>query len=240
MEGKHLILKGNFRSKKAEKSYKRLVARLDPWSPITEQYRAIRANILLSSKDNNIRTLLITSSGKGEGKTTTASNLAVVIAQQGKKVLLIDTDMRKPSLHHYFRKKNISGLSTILTKRDTLENVVHTDEIKNLFILTSGPISPNPSDLLASKEMEELMEVALKTYDLIIFDSPPLLVVSDAHVIANKCDGSLIVVADGKTDKDEFLKTKDLLEVINANILGVVFNNKKQKKRKNNDYYYRT
>jgi capsular exopolysaccharide synthesis family protein len=206
-----------------------------PKSPISEQYRTIRTNIQFSSVDSEIKTIIITSAGPGEGKSTTAANLAVVFAQQGKKVLLVDSDLRKPTVHHTFRMNNLFGFTTVLTKQKTLENTVLETEEKDLFILTSGPVPPNPAELLSSKSMEQFIEEAKGMFDYIIFDTPPLLAVADPQIIASQCDGSILVVFSERTVIDQAIKGKELLENAHSKLLGVVLNHKEIQK---NDYYY--
>lgn len=214
---------------------RKLIASLDPKSPISEQYRTIRTNIQYSSIDNEIHTIMVTSSGPGEGKSTSAANLAVVFAQLGRKVLLVDADLRKPTAHRTFGVNNLFGFTTVLTKQATLEKTVIETEEKNLFILTSGPVPPNPAELLSSKSMEQFIEAAQKLFDYIIFDTPPLLAVADPQIIANKVDGSIFVVSSGKTEIDLAKKSKELLENAQSKMLGVILNNKEMK---SNDYYY--
>lgn len=220
-------------------SKRKLVAKFDPKSPISEQYRTIRTNILYSSVDEEIRSIMVTSSGPGEGKSTTTANLAVVFAQQGKTVLLVDADLRKPTVHYTFKLTNTTGLTSILTNQTELLEAVNKTDESNLFVLPSGPIPPNPSELLGSKAMQHFMERALEEFDLIIFDTPPVLAVTDAQILGNLCQGSVLVVSSGKTEKDNLLKTKELLTATNGRLLGVVLNNKKIDK-KGNYYYYGT
>lgn len=220
-------------------SKRKLVAKYDPKSPISEQYRTIRTNILYSSIDEEIRSVMVTSSGPGEGKSTTTANLAVVFAQQGKTVLLVDADLRKPTVHYTFKLPNITGLTSVLTNQTTLMEAVNKTDEDNLYVLSSGPVPPNPSELLGSKAMHHFMEQALEEFDLIIFDTPPILAVTDAQILGNICQGSILVVSSGKTEKDSLLKTKELLEVSNGRVLGVVLNNKKIDK-KGSYYYYGT
>ncbi len=212
-----------------------IITHLKPKSPIAEQYRTIRTNIQFSSLDNELRTLVITSSGPGEGKSTTAANLAVVLAQQGKKILLIDADLRKPTAHYTFGKKNTMGLTNVLTKQNSLTSVTQETDVDNLSLLTSGPIPPNPAELLASASMDELIQEALLEYDTVVFDTPPVLAVTDAQVLANKADGAILVVSSGKTEKEGALKAKELLVSAKAKLLGVVLNRKEQKQ---SEYYY--
>jgi capsular exopolysaccharide synthesis family protein len=214
---------------------KKLIANLDPKSPISEQYRTIRTNIQYSSVDKEIKTLMVTSSGPAEGKSTTVANLAVVFAQLGKKVLLVDADLRKPTVHRTFGVNNLFGFTTVLTKQATLgSTVLETDE-KDLYILTSGPVPPNPAELLSSKSMEQFIEEAKEQFDYVLFDTPPLLAVADPQILANKVDASIYVVFSGKTDIDQAKKAKELLENAQSKLVGVVLNHKEVK---NNEYYY--
>jgi capsular exopolysaccharide synthesis family protein len=229
-----MAFKRNKKLKTTDPSRK-LIANLDPKSPISEQYRTIRTNVQFSSIDKELRTLMITSSGPGEGKSTTAANLGVVFAQLGKKVLLVDADLRKPTVHRSFGVNNLHGFTTVLTKQATLASTVLDTEEKDLFILTSGPVPPNPAELLSSKSMEQFIEEAKEQFDYVIFDTPPLLAVADPQILANKVDGSIFVVYSGKTDIDQAKKAKDLLQNAQSKLIGVVLNHKEVK---NNEYYY--
>lgn len=212
-----------------------LITNKDPKSYISEQYRTIRTNIEFSSVDKELKTIVVTSSGPEEGKSTTVANLAVVFAQQGKKVLLIDSDLRKPTVHDTFQVINSKGLTNILSRQSTLEEVVKVSAEENLSILTSGPIPPNPAELLSSKAMEELVNEVKETYDMVFFDSPPLLAVTDGQILASKCDGTILVISSEKTEIAQAIKAKDLLNSVNSHLLGAILNHKKMKKT---DYYY--
>ncbi|MCF2132044.1 CpsD/CapB family tyrosine-protein kinase [Priestia filamentosa] len=212
-----------------------LISLTNPKSPIAEQFRTIRTNIEFSNIDADLRTIVVTSSSPAEGKSTITANLAVVFAQQGKRVLVIDSDLRKPTTHYTFQIENHIGLSNVLTKQTTLEGTVQTTNQENLWALTSGPIPPNPSELLGSRSMISLLEKAKREYDIIILDSPPVLAVTDAQILSNLTDGVVLVVSSGKTQINSAKKTKELLESAKAKILGVVLNNKKVQK---NQYYY--
>ncbi|WP_285858216.1 CpsD/CapB family tyrosine-protein kinase [Neobacillus niacini] len=214
---------------------RKLITAIAPKSPIAEQYRTIRTNIQYSSIDEEIKAIMITSSGPGEGKSTTASNLAVTFAQLGKKVLLVDADLRKPTVHHTFAVDNLFGFTTVLTKQRSLDKTIQETEEQDLYILTSGPIPPNPAELLSSKSMEQFIEEAKQEFDYIIFDTPPLLAVADPQILANKVDGSIMVVYSEKTEIDQAKKAKELLGNAQSKLLGVVLNHKEVHK---SDYYY--
>jgi capsular exopolysaccharide synthesis family protein len=211
-----------------------LIAHSHPKLPISEQYRSIRTNIQFSSVDKKIKSIIVTSPEPSDGKSTTAANLAIVLAQQGKHVLLVDTDLRKPSVHYTFNVSNMEGLTSVLTKRITLYEGITKTKIPHLDILTSGPIPPNPSELLDSKAMETMIEELKNRFDYIVFDTPPVLAVTDPQIMASKCDGIVMVVASGKTKKDRALKAKELLEKAQSQFLGVVVNGVEST---NNEYY---
>ena len=183
-----------FSKEKSKKKQPKMLARKlitvqDPKAIVSEQFKTIRTNINFSMPDKDISTLLITSSTPGEGKSTTSANIAVAFAQSGKKVLIIDSDMRKPTAHHTFAVKSEMGLSDLLTRQHTLEEVLQKTTIERLDLITSGPIPPNPAELLASKTMDHLIEVLKDKYDLVIFDAPSVLSVTDAQILSNKCEG---------------------------------------------------
>lgn len=207
---------------------------ISPKSPIAEQYRTVRTNIQFSSLDREIKTIMITSSGPGEGKSTTAANLAVTFAQLEKKVLLVDADLRKPTVHHTFRVNNLFGFTTVLTKQRSLETAIVQTEEPYLYVLTSGPIPPNPAELLSSAWMKEFIEEAKEMFDYVIFDTPPVLAVTDPQILANQCDGTVMVVFSGQTDIESAKKAKELLQTAKGKLLGVVLNNKSVQK---GDYY---
>jgi len=215
----------NLSRKLKDKNVQRsLVAHINPKSYVTEQYRLIRTNILFASVDKEIKSIAVTSSLPSEGKSTTAANLAIVMAQQNKSVLLVDADLRKPVINYTFNVSNIEGLTSVLTKQKKLEQVILKTSISNLNILTSGPIPPNPSELLNSDAMKKVINEMKNKFDYIIFDTPPALSVSDASILANECDGSVMVILSGKTKKEQALKTKTLIEKSNSHLLGVVLN----------------
>lgn len=216
---------------------RRLIAKLNPRSPISEQYRTIRTNLQFSSIDNELNTILVTSSGPEEGKSITVANLAVVYAQQGKRVLLIDADLRKPTVHYTFRLNNIRGLSNILVGETKLGDTVVRSDVEHLDILTCGPIPPNPSELLGSRRMEIMIEHAKGIYDVILFDTPPILAVTDAQILASFVDGTLLVIRSDQTEYEAAIKAKEALLQSKAKLLGTVLNDR-AKKAANTYYYY--
>ena len=168
---------------------------------------------------------MVASAESGEGKTTTISNLAVTYAQEGKKVLLIDADLRNPSLHQVFSVPNHIGLSSVLSNQYSVEDVLRESYIDNLQLFTSGRIPPNPSEMIGSNRMKRLIEKLEDQYDVIMFDTPPVLAVTDALIVSSLCDGVLLVVNSGKVKKELVKKTKAALEHVNARILGAILNN---------------
>lgn len=223
------------KSKNKGKKTVNLITHSDSKSPISEQYRSLRTNIQFAQIDKEIKSMVVTSPEPSDGKSTTAANLAVVLSQQEKKVLLVDADLRKPSIHYAFNISNINGLTNVLSKAVTLEDAITKTHVPNLEILTSGPIPPNPSELLNSNYMELIIKKLNDSYDYIVFDTPPILAVTDPQIIANKCDGVILVVASGKTTKEKAVKAKDLLEKSKSPLLGVVVNGVESEK---DSYYY--
>lgn len=214
-----------------------LVSLIDPTSPVAEQYRTIRTNIqFASSADQRVKTLVVTSSSPSEGKSTTSANLAVVFAKARQKVLLVDADMRKPSIHKTFQLSNQSGLSTVLSTGSKIEDSIQETTVENLEILTSGPKAPNPSELLGSEKMNQIMQEVRDLYDIVIFDMPPVVTVTDAQLMASKADGTLLVARESWTRKDALNQAKELLTMVQARVLGVVYNGAEQSRDKS--YYY--
>lgn len=213
-----------------------LITHLNPKSPVAEAYRSLRTNIQFSSADKVIRTIMVTSAGPGEGKSTTAGNLATTYAQAEQKVLLIDADLRKPTVQHTFMISNRYGLTNVLTNQCKVQEVISETFVPNLYVLPSGAHCPNPAELLASERMRNLIAELKEHFDTIIIDTPPSLAVADAQIVATICDGVVLVVDSGKVKISQSQKVKEKLEHVNAKVLGVVMNN--IKRNKNEDYYY--
>lgn len=214
---------------------RQLITITSPRSPISEQYRTLRTNIEFSSVDQEYKTIMVTSTSPAEGKSTTIANMAIVFAQQGKSVLLVDTDLRKPTVHYTFHLKNIKGLTNVLTKKATLEDSIQRTRVENLTVLTCGPIPPNPAELLGSMAMNSFILDVKEKYDLVLFDTPPVLAVTDAQLMANQCDGSILVVSSGSTEIEAAKRSKELLANAKGKLIGAVLN---KKKIKDSQYYY--
>ncbi|MGF9714802.1 MULTISPECIES: CpsD/CapB family tyrosine-protein kinase [Paenibacillus] len=215
-----------------------IITDVNPKSYISEAYRTLRTNIQFSTIDNHIRSIIVTSPEPSEGKSTTITNLAVAFAQEGKKVVLVDADLRKPTLHHFFMKSNRIGLSNLLAGQFTLQQAISDTHIDNLSLICSGPVPPNPAEMLNSKRLEQQLEELKEMFDIILFDAPPTLAVTDAQVLSTKCDGVVFVLNSGKVKRDTARKAIDRLNHVNAKILGVVLNNKDRNKNESPYYYY--
>jgi capsular exopolysaccharide synthesis family protein len=203
-----------------------LITVADPRSPVSEAYRTLRTNLDFSSLDKPIKTMLITSAGPEEGKSTVLANLAVTTTQAGRKVILVDCDLRRPTLHHIFNLKNDVGLTTMVVDDAAMESPPLQDTgVEGLQLVSSGPLPPNPSELLGSRRMEEIIAALLERADVALFDAPPVVAVTDAAVLATKVDGVLLVINAGGTKRDYARAAKARLEKVNANLLGAVLNN---------------
>jgi len=212
-----------------------LITSLNPKSPISEAYRTLRTNIEFSAIDEQLKIIAVTSAGPGEGKSTTAANLAVAFAQEGKKVLIIDADLRKPTMHHIFACSNRYGLSNVIAGQSSVREVIADTMVDHLDLLTSGPIPPNPSEILSSKRMGTVLGELRLIYDLIIVDTPPTLAVTDAQIVASRSDGVILVFDAGKVKREAAMKAKANLEHVKARVLGAVLNNVD---RNSGDAYY--
>lgn len=206
-----------------------------PKSIDAEAYRSLRSNIEYSSFDDEYRAIVVTNSVPGEGKSTTSGNLALSLAQSGNKVLLVDCDMRKPSIHKKFKISNMSGTAELLLRKESFEDVANCYN-ENLTIITAGKIPPNPSEMLSSRAMTAFIKEMKKEFKYIILDTPPLQAVTDAQVLSTKADGVLLVVRAGSTKKEMVLNSVDLIKKVHGKTIGTVLNGVENKK--NNYYYY--
>jgi capsular exopolysaccharide synthesis family protein len=210
-----------------------------PLSTITEAYRQIRTSIIFASpEDRPLKTLLITSSIPKEGKTLIAVNLATVFSQTNEKVVIIDADMRKPRLYKTFKIENRKGLSSFLAGTSPLEETIRSTFIPNLSIITSGPLPPNPAELLTSKKLFNLLEELKSKFNRIILDSPPVLAVADTAILANITDGTILVIRAGFTNYKNILSAKQKLLDSKAKIIGTILNRVEIKKKEYYYYYY--
>ena len=203
-----------------------LITLTDPRSPVAEAFRTLRTNLDFSSLDHPVKTLIVTSAGPGEGKSTTLANLAITTAQAEKRVCLVDCDLRRPMLHKLFGLSNDVGLTTMVRDEGLRDAPpLQETQVPGLWLLTSGPLPPNPSELLGSRRMEEIIATLKQQADIVLFDAPPITVVTDAAVLASKVDGVLLVFSAGRTKRDHARKAKALLEKVNARLIGVALNN---------------
>ena len=206
-----------------------------PKSIDAEAYRSLRSNIEYSSFDDEYRVIVVTSSVPEEGKSTTSGNLAIALAQSGNSVLLVDCDMRKPSIHKKFKISNAAGTAELLLRKKSFEEVANKHN-ENLTIITAGKIPPNPSEMLASRAMTAFIEEMKKEFKYIILDTPPLQAVTDAQVLSTKADGVLLIVRAGSTKREMVFNSVDLIKKVQGKVIGTVLNGVENKK--NNYYYY--
>lgn len=224
------------KGKKTKSRHPGLVVSGRPKSIIAEQFRTIRTNIQFSMVDETLKSIVVTSADVASGKSMIAANLATTFATDEKRVLLVDADLRQPTVHQTFRLKNTDGLTTLLMqKKVELSDTIYKTHKNGLYLITSGPIPPNPADLLSSNRMAHLIKEMEEMFDLIIFDMPPVLPVTDAQVMGSKVDGAIFVIPDGRVKKEEALKAKELLEIADVNIIGAIMN---QVEASKDSYYY--
>jgi succinoglycan biosynthesis transport protein ExoP len=213
-----------------------LVTQVRPQSQMAESYRALRTSLLLSNLGSPPKVIMVTSALPQEGKSTTSTNTAIVLAQKGVRVLLIDADLRRPSIHKILGMGPRSGLSNVLTGSATLEKAItQTSILPNLFILPAGTPPPNPAELLASSNMRDMLTELRDQFDHIIVDTPPSLSVTDAVVLSQRADAVVLVIRSGQTTKQSLRRARDLLAQVSAKVVGVLLN---AVDLSSPDYYY--
>jgi len=214
----------------------RLITETDPKSPASEAYRALRTNIQFAGLDQPCRSIVVTSASAGEGKTTSVANFGVVAAQGGSRVCLIDSDLRRPTLHRLFGMDNARGLTTALVDGLSFADVAQPTRVPGLALLPSGPLPPNPAELVGSNRMRErLEEAAGSAFDLVLCDSPPVIAVSDGLALAAQCDGVILTIRVGLVAHDVIRRAVDQIEAVKGKILGVVLNSVDLRR---DGYYY--
>ena len=201
-----------------------LITLSDPRSPMAEAYRTLRTNLMFSSLDHPLHTLLVTSPAQEAGQSLALANLAVTLAQAGRKTIVVDCDLRRPRLHEIFEVPGEPGLTSMIlgeTKKPPLRAV----GVDGLWLLPAGPLPPNPADLLGSKRMEEVITALKAKAEIILFGAPPVVAVTDAALLASKLDGAMLVLNAGHTRRDHAQRARELLEKINVRIVGAVLTN---------------
>ena len=229
---------GKADSAESRKTVARLISHFAPKSPISEAYRTFRTNIQYTKTDATLKTLLVTSPGPGEGKSTTIANLAITLSQSGNRVLLVDADLRRPVLHSIFGTDRSRGLTNVLVGKMEIDDVVQKTEIENLFLMPCGTLPPNPSELLGSSSMEKVIEALKDRFDVILFDSPPIIAVTDAAVLGSKVDGLVVVVKSGQTFRDATQRAKALINNVKIPVLGALLNGVRIESMYGSYYYY--
>ena len=209
-----------------------LVAYAEPKSAAAEAYRTLRTNITFASPDKPVHVIMATSTSPDDGKSTTIANLAITFAASGASTVLVDGDLRRPHLHTIFGLPNEQGLTTVVVDMARAAAggaapaiPLQNTQVANLQVLTSGPVPPNPAEILSSQRMTELLEMLRGKADYVLIDTPPIIAVTDAAVLASRVDGVLLVVNAGKTKRELAIKARDMLKQVNANVIGVVLNN---------------
>jgi protein-tyrosine kinase len=216
-----------------------LIAHLDPKSPAAEAYRSLRTSLAFTGVDGGLKVMVVTSPGPGDGKTTTACNLAISLAQSGKRVLLMDADLRKPSIAHNFNLANTVGLTHLLTGEENMDSTLRQPTgMENLFVLTNGRIPPNPAELLGSRKMLVLIATLKERFDMVVIDAPPAAHLTDATILGSISDGALLVISAGESHIESTRLAKKKLETAQVHILGTVFTKMPVKGHGSYYYYY--
>ncbi len=233
------MFKNLFTSRQSLKTRKdELIVKNYPKSPVSEAYRNMRTNLSFISPDKPLKTIVVTSTAVAEGKSLTLVNLALSMAQNGSKVIIIDADLRKPMQHKFFEMTNFNGLSSVLTGEIEFAECLRETNTENISLISTGVIPPNPAELLNSQRMEEVLAEASEKADIVLVDTPPVVAVTDAAILANKVDGTMLVIASQETDQRMMLRAQITLERAHANIIGVVLNKYPAHNNSNYNYYY--
>ena len=201
-----------------------LVTLTDPRSPASEAYRTLRTNLSFYSLDKPLRTLVVTSPAAGEGKSTTIANLAVTMAQSGRRTILVDTDLRRPTLHELFGAQMSPGLTDMIMA-EAGDLPLQKTEVENLWLLSSGAKPPNPADMLGAARMEQIIAQLAEQADIVLFDAPPVMAAADAAILGARVDGVLLVIQAGKTRRDHSERAREILEKSRARIVGAALTN---------------
>ena len=225
---------------------KEIVTSVDPKSPVSEVFRTLRTNLQYINKNDGAQTILLTSTIQGEGKSFVAGNLAVTFAQADKRVIIIDTDMRRPRQHKMFNTDMYPGLSNFLSgvnvnrssHKIELDECIYKTKVNNLSLMPAGNIPPNPSELLQSDKLEELIEKLKENFDVIIFDGPPTLLVTDAPIVSRMVDATILVVSQKKTKIEDLKEVTNRIRRVGGKIAGVVLNNVEVSAKKYSEKYY--
>ena len=225
-------------SAKDRRNQRRETFKLQQNSTIMEAYRMLQTNISFYSVDKKLQTIMLTSTMPEEGKSTTVSNLAYSFAQSDKRVLVVDLDLRKPVLHKIFNVSSATGLTTVITGKSRLEDSIKATDIDNLFVLPCGVHPPNPTEILRSETVKQIINYLKSKYDIILIDTPPAVALTDAAIASSFCDAVILVVSSGKVDYASVDVALKNLKLVNANVIGVVVNNVKGQGNRRG-YYYR-
>jgi len=215
-----------------------LFVRDDPRSPAAEAIRSLRTNLQFVGLDRSLRSVMVTSAGPSEGKTSIASNLAASLAESGIKTIVVGVDLRKPALHRVFERSNRIGLTNLLLGQTSLEDALQETDVPNLRLLAAGPIPPNPAEMLGTEAMRAVHEKLVAAAEMVVYDSTPIAAVTDAVVLSRIVDGVIFVVAVRQTPRELVRKAKEQLEQVRANILGVVANRVEVRGSEGYYYYY--
>lgn len=227
----------NIRSTVARAPGQALITQRDPMAAASEAFRVLRTNLQFMGLDKPLRSVLVTSATPGEGKSTITANLAVAFAQTGAQVCLVDADLRRPMVAKMFGMDNWTGLTTALISGGA-EAAVRKSEVPGLHVVTSGPIPPNPAELLGSGKMERFLRTLEERFDMVLIDTPPVLAVADAAVLAPKAGGVLMVTRSGQVARQQVVRAKEALEAVKANVLGAVLDGVQPEGREGYYYYY--